>query len=111
MTVLENVLRDLLTGSIDDFFSNIGPRKLKKYQYNTYLPIFKSDGSFDDQKRITCVNTKQMIRDCGMESKSYYQNAFAELQMTVSEGCGEWKQARSRRDYPCGTKRFYDIVL
>ena len=92
MTVLKDVLRDLLMGSMDDFFSNVGPKELKKYQYDTYLPVFKSGGGFDDQERITRVSVKQMIRDCDMESKPYYRNAFAELQVTVSGECGKWNQ-------------------
>ena len=92
MTVLKDVLRDLLMGSMDDFFSNVGPKELKKYQYDTYLPVFKSGGGFDDQERITRVNAKQMIRDCDMESKPYYRNAFAKLQVTVSGECAKWNR-------------------
>ena len=92
MTVLKDVLRDLLMGSMDDFFSNVGPKELKKHQYDTYLPVFKSGGGFDDQERITRVNAKQMIRDCDMESKPYYRNAFAKLQVTVSGECAKWNR-------------------
>ena len=92
MTVLKDVLRDLLMGSMDDFFSNVGPKELKKYQSFRYLPVFKSNGNFDDQRRIIHVNTRQMIRDCDMGSKPYYRNAFDELQVTVSEKCGERNQ-------------------
>ena len=92
MTVLKDVLRDLLMGSMDDFFSNVGPEELKKYQSFRYLPVFKSNGNFDDQRRITHVNTRQMIRNCDMGSKPYYRNAFDELQVTVSEKCGERNQ-------------------
>ena len=92
MTVLKDVLMDLLMGSMEDFFSNVGPEELKKYQYVRYLPIFKSDGNFDDQERITSVNARQMISDCDMESKPYYKNAFAELQVTVSRECRNWNR-------------------
>ena len=49
MTVLKDVLKDLLMGSIDDFFSNIGSKELKKIPARrTYLPVFKSGGGFDE---------------------------------------------------------------
>ena len=51
MTVLKDVLRDLLMGSMDNFFSNVGPEELKKYQSFRYLPVFKSNGNFDDQEK------------------------------------------------------------
>ena len=84
MTTLKDVLRDLLTGLIDDFFSNVRHEELKKYNSVRYLPVFKNNGNFDYQMEVIHVNTKQMIRDCDMESKLYYVNAFAELQRIMS---------------------------
>ena len=88
MTVLKDNLRDLLVGLIEDFFSKIESGDLKKYHSVMYWPVFKN-GAFDDQEKITYVDTKQMIFDCNMESKPYYKNAFDKLQNVISKKLNE----------------------
>lgn len=84
MTALKNALKDLLTNSINDIFSKISSDELKKYNSIGYLPVFKTNGYYDDQEETTKINTRCIIRDVDIESKPYYKSAFSELKEEIS---------------------------
>ena len=84
MTLLKNMLKDLLTNSIDDVFSKIGSSELEKYYFVRYLPVFKANGTFDDQKKIIKINIRRIMRDGDIESKPYYKSAFSKLEGEIS---------------------------
>lgn len=86
MNRLEQSLKDLLVHTLNDLFVNVNTIDFeKKYNSVKYLPTFKPDGMFDDQKKIVHTNTKQIIRDCDIKSTPYYQKVFFELQQIITE--------------------------
>lgn len=84
MIALKNALKNLLINSISDTFSKIGSNELKEYHYVRYLPVFKANGNYDDQKKIIKISTRRIIHDVNIELKPYYKSAFLELEREIS---------------------------